>query len=65
MFYSGEEWSLNSKTVIIECFKDDQTEIHRTHAHPAFAERFIIPYNYMHFKRAEADEKRVSDIFSG
>ena len=39
MFYSDEERSLYSKT-IIEYLEQEKVEIHRTRGHPAFAERF-------------------------
>ena len=56
MFYSDEEGSLYSKTVI-EYLEGEKIEIHRTRGHPAFAERFIRTYKDMLFKRVEADEK--------
>ena len=55
MFYSDEEGSLYSKTVI-EYLEGEKIEIHRTH--PAFAERFIRTYKDMLFKRVEADETK-------
>ena len=64
MFYSDEEGSLCSKTVI-EYLEKEKIEIHRTRGHPAFAERFIRAYKDMLFKRVEADEKRVSKRYSG
>ena len=57
MFYSDEEGSLYSKTVI-EYLEGEKIEIHRTRGHPAFAERFIRTYKDMLFKRVEADEKK-------
>ena len=57
MFYSDEEGSLYSKTVI-ECLEGEKIEIHRTRGHPAFAERFIRTYKDMLFKRVDADEKK-------
>ena len=57
MFYSDEEGSLYSKTVI-EYLEKEKIEIHRTRGHPAFAERFIRTYKDMLFKRVEADEKK-------
>ena len=57
MFYSDEEGSLYSKTVI-EYLEKEKIEIHRTRGHPAFAERFIRTYKDMLFKRVEADEKQ-------
>ena len=57
MFYSAEEGSLYSKTVI-EFLEGEKIEIHRTRGHPAFAERFIRTYKDMLFKRVEADEKK-------
>ena len=57
LFYSDEEGSLYSKTVI-EFLEGEKIEIHRTRGHPAFAERFIRTYKDMLFKRAEADEKK-------
>ena len=54
MFYSDEEGSLYSKTVI-EYLEGEKIEIHRTRGHPAFAERFIRTYKDMLFKRVEAD----------
>ena len=57
MFYSDEEGSLYSKTVI-EYLEGEKTEIHRTRGHPAFAEHFIRTYKDMLFKRVEADEKK-------
>ena len=56
LFYSDEEGSLYSKTVIE--FLGGKIEIHRTRGHPAFAERFIRTYKDMLFKRVEADEKK-------
>ena len=38
MFYSDEEGSLYSKTVI-EYLEVEKVEIHRTRGHPAFSER--------------------------
>ena len=57
LFYSDEEGSLYSKTVI-EYLEGEKIEIHRTRGHPAFAERFIRTYKDMLFKRVEADEKK-------
>ena len=57
MFYSDEEGSLYSKTVI-EYLEGEKIEIHRTRGHPAFAERFIRTYKDMLLKRVEADEKK-------
>ena len=57
MFYSDEEGSLYSKTVI-EYLEGEKIEIHRTRGHPAFAERFIRTYKDMLFNRVEADEKK-------
>ena len=57
MFFSDEEGSLYSKTVI-EYLEKEKVEIHRTRGHPAFAERFIRTYKDMLFKRVEADEKK-------
>ena len=57
MFYSDEEGSLYSKTVI-EYLEKEKIEIHRTRGHSAFAERFIRTYKDMLFKRVEADEKK-------
>ena len=57
MFYSGEEGSLYSKT-IIEYLEHEKIEMHRTRGHPAFAERFIRSFKDMLFKRVEADEKK-------
>ena len=57
MFYSDEEGSLYSKTVI-EYLEGEKIEIHRTRGHPAFAERSIRTYKDMLFKRVEADEKK-------
>ena len=57
LFYSDEEGSLYSKTVI-EFLEGEKIEIHRTRGHPAFAERFIRTYKDMLFKRVEADEKK-------
>ena len=54
MFYSDEEGSLYSKTVI-EYLEGEKIEIHRTRGHPAFAERFRRTYKDMLFKRVEAD----------
>ena len=57
MFYSDEEGSLYSKT-IIEYLEQEKIEMHRTRGHPAFAERFIRSFKDMLFKRVEADEKK-------
>ena len=57
MFYSDEEGSSYSKT-IIEYLEQEKIEIHRTTGHPAFAERFIRSFKDMLFKRVEADEKK-------
>ena len=57
MFYSDEEGSLHSKTVI-EYLEKENIEIHRTRGHPAFAERFIRTYKDMLFKRVEANDKK-------
>ena len=57
MFYSDEEGSLYSKT-IIESLEQEKIEMHRTRGHPAFAERFIRSFKDMLFKRVEADEKK-------
>ena len=57
MFYSDEEGSLYSKTVI-EYLEQEKIEMHRTRGHPAFAERFIRTYKDMLFKRVEASEKK-------
>ena len=57
MFYSDEEGSLYSKT-IIEYLEQEKIETHRTRGHPAFAERFIRSFKDMLFKRVEADEKQ-------
>ena len=57
MFYSDEEGSLYSKTVI-EYLEGEKIEIHRTRGHTAFAERFIRTYKDMLFKRVEEDEKK-------
>ena len=57
MFYSDEEGSLYSKT-IIEYLEKEKIEMHRTRGHPAFAERFIRTYKDMLFKRVEAEEKK-------
>ena len=63
MFYSDEEGSLYSKTVI-EYLEGEKIEIHRTKGHPAFAECFIRTHKDMLLKRVEADEKRVNNIYS-
>ena len=57
MFYSDEEGSLYSKT-IIEYLEQEKIEMHRTRGHPAFAERFIRSFKDMLYKRVEADEKK-------
>ena len=57
MFYSDEEGSLYSKT-IIEYLEQEKIEMHRTRGHPAFAERFIRSFKDMLFKRVEADGKK-------
>ena len=57
MFYSDEEGSLYSKT-IIEYLEQEKIEMHRTRGHLAFAERFIRSFKDMLFKRVEADEKK-------
>ena len=56
-FYSDEEGSLYSKT-IVEYLEQEKIEMHRTRGHPAFAERFIRTYKDMLFKRVDADEKK-------
>ena len=56
MFYSDEEGSLYSTTVI-EYLAGEKIEIHRTRGHPAFA-GFIRTYNDMLLKRVDADEEK-------
>ena len=63
MFYSDEEGSLYTKTVI-EYLEGEKIEIHRTRGHPAFAERFIRTYKHILFKRVQM-KTRASKMYSG
>ena len=57
MFYSDEDGSLYSKTVV-EHLEGEKIEIHRARGHPALAERFMRSYKDMLFKRVDADEQK-------
>ena len=64
MFYSDEEGSFYSKTVI-EYLEGEKIEIHSHEVIQRLRNVFIRTYKDMLFKRVEADEKRVRKIYSG
>ena len=61
MFYSDEEGSLYSKTVI-EYLEVEKVEIHRTRGHPAFSERKNIKICCLSGLK---QMKKVRKIYSG
>ena len=57
LIYIDDEGSFNNQSVI-DYLKDENTELHRTRGHPAFAERAIRALKDMLYKRVENDEKK-------
>ena len=51
--------------IVIDYLDEGNIEIHRTRAHPAFAERSIRTIKEMLYERVEADEKRGSKTYNG